>query len=96
MLPSYVSVSADGRVTTKERLVSQARRRGDSPDLAARVASWPATHAVYPKVEITGDTAVLTWQLGTVGDATVTSTDTFIYSDGRWRALVSQHTTASK
>jgi len=49
------------------------------------------------EVKITGDTAILTFALDkTATPKPVMSCDVFVYRDGRWRALYSQHTEAEK
>ena len=98
LLPGYVSIGPDGRVTTKEKIVAGARERSGHPaaDFAAKVAAWKAAHHTEAKVFLNGDTAVLKWILVKPdGFEPVSSCDVFIYRDGRWHAIYSQHTTAS-
>jgi hypothetical protein len=96
LMDGYRSVGNDGKVTGKGDLVGKARARGNSPDMAARVAKWKADHPTRPDVTIAGDTAILTWISTKPGAGEpVSSCDIFVYADGRWRALYSQHTAAA-
>ena len=96
LLPEYRSVGPAGAVTTKATIVDHARTRGPSADMAANVAAWRAAHPTRADVVIVGDTAVLTWVLIRPGAGEpVSSCDIFVYRDGRWRALYSQHSVAS-
>ena len=91
----YRSVGNDGKVTDKAVIVAKARARGNSPDMAARVAAWKAAHPTRPDVTIAGDTAILTWISTKPGTGEpVSSCDIFVYDGGHWRALYSQHTAA--
>ena len=98
LLPGYVSIGPDGKVTTREKIVAGARGRAGHPsaEFAAKVAAWKAAHPTEPEVFLNGDTAVLRWILvKTDGSRPVSSCDIFIYRDDRWHAIYSQHTTAS-
>jgi hypothetical protein len=96
LLPEYRSVSIDGKVTDKAKILDRVRRTGGSPDLAAKIAAWKAAHPLRGEVTIAGDTAVLRWVLvkPEAGDP-VSSSDIFVYRDGHWRALYSQHSGAA-
>ena len=97
LLPGYESIGASGTVTTKETIVAGARARGRSPERAAQVAAWKAAHPTRPEVAIFGDTAVLTWVSAAPDSAgRVLSSDIFTYRDGHWRAVYSQHSSASQ
>jgi hypothetical protein len=96
LLPDYVSIGADGKVTNKAKIVAGTRARHASIDYAAKVAAWKAAHPLRADVTIVGDTAILKWvsDKPSAGDP-VSSSDVFVYRDGRWHGLYSQHTTAS-
>lgn len=95
LMDGYRSVGNDGKVITKADIVGKARARGNSPDMAARVATWKAAHPTRADVKIAGDTAILTWISTKPGTGEpVSSCDIFVYDGGRWRALYSQHTAA--
>jgi hypothetical protein len=98
LLPSYVSIGADGKVTPKSEIVARARARNSdaSAKLAAAVADWKALHPAKPEVVIVGDTAILRWVLVGTKAGTITSSDMFVYRGGRWHAIYSQHTGAAK
>ena len=96
LLDGYVSVGSSGKVSTKEKIVSGATKRGRSEEFARQVRAWRAAHPTRAEVALFGDTAVLTWNSTDPGSATpVSSSDVFVYRDGRWRAIYSQHSAAS-
>jgi len=92
----YRSIDANGKVITKQELVDAARKRGEDPKLAVAVKKWKAGHPSHAEVTLVGDVAVLRWTLEGAQAGKISSCDTFIYSDGRWRAVYSQHTTAAE
>ncbi|HVI99929.1 MAG TPA: nuclear transport factor 2 family protein [Sphingomonas sp.] len=94
LLPEYRSIGADGKVTTREQIVEHAHARGAQPGMAEKVAAWRAAHPSTPAVTVVGNTAILTWILTKEGKP-VSSSDIFVYRDGQWRAIYSQHSTAS-
>lgn len=97
LLDNYVSVGTSGKVSTKSKIVDGARKRGQSDDFAKEVAAWKAHHPSQAKVQIFGDTAVLTWVLTNPALAgPVSSSDIFVYRSGHWRAIYSQHSTAAQ
>ena len=92
LLPQYRSIDAAGKTHDKATIVASAKA---SPQRDAMFASWKAAHPSLTSVEIEGDTAVLTFTLNKPGTpAAIMSCDIFVYRDGHWRALYSQHTTA--
>ena len=95
LLDGYRSIGSAGKVTTKAQIVNGAKERGQSPEYAKRVADWKAKHPSVANVIIFGDTAVLTWTPTDAGSAPpVNSSDIFVYRDGAWHAIYSQHSTA--
>jgi hypothetical protein len=98
LLPSYVSIGMDGKVSDKAKLVAHARARTAEAKakFAEQAAAWKAAHPTRPDVTINGDTAILKWVLVKPGAGDpVSSCDIFVYRDGRWQAIYSQHSTAS-
>lgn len=94
--PGYVTVGVDGKATTRDVLIAAAAKRGDQPSRAEQVRAWKASHPTRPSVGIFGDTAVLTWVvIRQDGAAPVSSCDVFVYRAGAWRAIYSQHSSAS-
>ncbi|MGN6518001.1 MAG: nuclear transport factor 2 family protein [Dokdonella sp.] len=88
----YASVSASGKATTKAQLVEGARKRGDSPETAKRFKEWKDQHPSRADVQLVGDTAILTWvSTEPAAAARVNSSDIFVYRDGHWHAVYSQH-----
>lgn len=95
LLPEYRSIGQGGKITTKAQIVSSTRKRGSHSDFGAQVAAYRASHPTRGDVTISGDTAVLTWVSLVPGRGEpVASCDVFVYREGHWRALYSQHTTA--
>lgn len=95
LLDGYKSVGSTGKITTKAKIVSGTKKRGKSAAYAKMVADWKSQHPSEASVAIFGDTAVLTWVSAHAGSAAlVNSSDIFVYRDGKWRAVYSQHSTA--
>lgn len=95
LLPGYQSVGVDGKALTKAQLVANARKRGNDPARLAEVKAWRAAHPSHAEVLLSGDTALLRWQLDGAKAGLTSSSDIFVYTDGRWRALYSQHSSAA-
>lgn len=98
LLDGYVSVGPDGKVHTKAMIVESARKAAASPDptRAAKTAEWRAAHPYRNQVAMYGDTAVLSFVSTKPASAdAVNSSDIFVYRDGRWHAVYSQHSAAS-
>jgi hypothetical protein len=93
LLPNYRSIGNTGKATTKETIVEHTTKQR-APDYAKKVADWKAQHPSRADVRLFGDTAVVNWT-STAPDAAVFSSDIFVYRDGHWRAIYSQHTGAA-
>jgi hypothetical protein len=97
LLPEYRSISSDGSVHDKAAILASMKRRAGTPGSSASVEQWKAAHPSRTSTVITGDTAILTFTLNRPGSpAAVLSSDIFVYREGRWRALYSQHSQAEK
>jgi uncharacterized protein DUF4440 len=97
LLPDYRSVSADGSVHDKAAILANTKRNVGSPEHAAKVAQWEAAHPMETAVLIQGDTAIVTFHLKPSGPGeSIMSSDIFVYRDGQWHAIYSQHTDAGK
>ena len=97
LLPEYRSISSDGSTHDKARIVADAIKSARTPEGTAKTEKWLAAHPNVPVVEIHGDLAILTFILQKGGDPKpVMSCDIFLYREGHWRALYSQHTEAGK
>ena len=95
LLDGYRSIGSAGKVTTKAQIVNGAKQRGQSTEYAKEVADWKAKHPAVASVAIFGDTAVLTWIPANAGPTPpVNSSDIFVYREGAWHAIYSQHSTA--
>lgn len=97
LLPEYRSVSADGSVHDKALILANTKRNVKSSDHANKVAQWEAAHPMETTAVIRGDTAIVTFHLKPAGPGKgIMSSDIFVYRDGRWHAIYSQHTDAGK
>ena len=97
LLPEYRSISADGSIHDKAAILAGARKRMNSPASAAANAKWRAAHPSITHVQIIGDTAILTFALNKQDTQNpIMSCDVFVYQDGHWHAIYSQHTEAGK
>ena len=99
LVPAYKSVNPDGSAYEKAAIVRSARARADpakSAERAAAVTAWRAAHPVRGDVSIIDDTAVLTWISTKPGaKEPISSCDIFVYRDGHWHGLYSQHSSAA-
>jgi Domain of unknown function (DUF4440) len=97
LLPEYRSVSADGSIHDKATILAHTKKNVGSQDYAAKVAKWQADHPMDTAAVIQGDTAILTFRLKSVApEKGIMSSDVFVYRDGEWHAIYSQHTDAGK
>jgi hypothetical protein len=91
LMPEYRSVNVDGSIHDKNAILAGARK--SSPERTAKINAYRAAHPYKTSTLIVGDTAVLTFALDG-GSMPIMSCDVFVYRDGHWRALYSQHTSA--
>ena len=97
LLPDYRSVNADGSVHDKAAILASAKKHVSSPDYAAKAAKWRAAHPTGTLAMVHGDMAILTFYLKPLGpEKGIMSSDIFVYRDGQWHAIYSQHTDAGK
>ena len=95
LLPEYRSIGSDGKIASKAMIVAGTRARGPHSNFGKIVAEYRAGHPTRGDVTINGDTAVLTWVSLVPGKgAPIASCDIFVYRNGRWHAIYSQHSTA--
>jgi hypothetical protein len=97
LLPEYRSVGADGVVHPKAAIMAHAAKNRGSDTERHQVEAWLKTHPSGKSVVIHGDTAIVSFYDPAKGAASdVRSSDIFVYVDGRWHALYSQHSGAGK
>lgn len=97
LLPEYRSVGADGAVHPKSAIVAHAAKNRGSDTERRKVEAWLKAHPSGKAVVIHGDTAILSFYDPAKGAASdVRSSDIFVYVDGRWHALYSQHSGTPK
>ncbi|HKT27199.1 nuclear transport factor 2 family protein [Dyella sp.] len=95
LLPEYRSVGNSGLVHAKDAILAgAAKRKGTSLEQAQlKFAEYQRQHPYGSAVVVHGNTAVITFYDPALGPQKgVRSSDVFIYVDGRWHALYSQHT----
>jgi hypothetical protein len=95
LLPEYRSISDDGTAHSKEAIVAGAMKRKGT-DLAKAedtFASYGKEHPYASAVVIHDTTAIISFYDPTLGPQKgVKSSDIFVYLDGHWHAMYSQHT----
>jgi hypothetical protein len=97
LLPEYRSISSDGKTYGKSAILAHTARDKQNGEGALRAEQWRASHPYRTSVEINGNVAILSFARDNGPDPKpVMSCDIFVYRDGRWRALYSQHTEAEK
>jgi hypothetical protein len=92
LLPEYRSISVDGKVLDKKTLLAHAAKNRGSDAMRKRVEAWTKTHPWATSVVMRGNVAVLSFSDPKTGR--VMSSDIFLYQDGGWHALYSQHSNA--
>jgi hypothetical protein len=81
-------------VHDKEAILTNTRKA--TAERAAMIEKYLADHPTDMAVAINGDTAVLTFIGKTDAKKLIRSCDIFVYRDGHWRAIYSQHSDAEK
>jgi len=89
LMSDYRTVGADGKVGDKAAILKAAAKNRDSDKMRKQVEAWQKTHPVKQSVVMHGDVAILSFSDPATGH--VRSSDTFVYQDGGWHALYSQH-----
>jgi hypothetical protein len=99
LLPDYRSVDDDGTVNSKAKILEGAARRSGT-DLAtakSKLAAYRKDHPYGTSVALHDNTAVVTfYDLALGPHKGVKSADIFVYSDGHWHAVYSQHSGLDK
>ncbi len=97
LLPEYRSISSDGSTHDKATIMAHAAKNAKTTEGAATADKWRVAHPYRTSVEINGEVAILTFVLQRgIDPKPVMSCDIFVYRNGHWRALYSQHTEAEK
>jgi hypothetical protein len=89
LMPDYRTVGADGKVGDKAAILRSATKNRGSDKMRKQVDAWQKAHPTRQSVVLHGDVAILSFS--DPETARILSSDTFIYQDGRWHALYSQH-----
>ena len=99
LLPQYESVNDDGSVHSKTQIIAGAARRSgtDVTTANSKLAAYRKAHPYSSNVAIHDNTAVVTYYDPARGaQEGIKSADIFIYANGHWHAMYSQHTEAGK
>lgn len=89
LMPDYRSISAEGKVLDKPTLLAHAKKNRGSDKMRRQVDAWQKAHPTRQSVVLHGDVAILSFSDPKTGR--ILSSDTFIYKEGGWHALYSQH-----
>lgn len=98
LLPEYRSINPNGTVHPKAALLAHARKNLEPGAAAAAIAASAEYRKGHPhstSVVLQGNTAIVTFGSANPGSESVMSCDIFVYIDGHWHAIYSQHTTAA-
>ena len=99
LLPQYESVNDDGTAHSKAQIVAGAAKRSgtDVATANSKLAAYRKDHPYSSAVAIHDNTAVVTYYDPAQGaQKGIKSADIFIYANGHWHAMYSQHTEAGK
>ena len=98
LLPGYRSVSPDGSAHSRSQILARAAKRIDraaSAKAVADSATYVTAHPSGISVLLQDNTAVLSFYSKALGpEKGVKGSDIFVYVDGHWHAIYSQHSTA--
>lgn len=94
LLPEYRSISADGKPADKQKILAGAARNRGSDKMRKQVDAWLKTHPTRKSVVMQGDVAILSFSDPQTEH--VMSSDVFVYRDGGWHAIYSQHSKAAE
>lgn len=89
LMPDYRSISADGKTLDKKALLAHAAKNRGSDKMRKQVDAWRKSHPTKESVVIHSDVAILSFSNPKTGQ--VRSSDIFVYRNGGWHALYSQH-----
>lgn len=95
LMPDYRTVSNNGTVHDKQALLGgMAKHKPITPaEAETKLAAFEKEHHIGSSVVIHGDMAVVSFYDTALGlDKGTLSADVFVYQDGHWHALYSQHT----
>ncbi len=97
LLPEYRSVSAHGEAITKDAILSRATKNRESGEGMHEIEAYLAAHPTEEAVTLRGDVAIVSFFDPRIGvEKGVRSSDVFVYVDGAWHALYSQHCASEK
>jgi hypothetical protein len=93
LMPDYRSISPDGKILDKPTLLAHAKKnRGSADKMRKKVEAWEKAHPTGTSVVMQGNVAILSFSNPQTG--LIRSSDIFVYRNGGWHALYSQHSKA--
>ena len=91
LLPVYRSVSPDGRVHDRNAIVEGARKNQGSDRAMREIDAYLKAHPADTRVLLEGDLAIVSFYDPPPAPEHLRSSDVFVYRDGGWHAVYSQH-----
>jgi hypothetical protein len=91
LLPTYRSVGADGRVHDRNAIVEGARKNQGSDRAMREIDAYLKAHPADTRVLLDGDLAIVSFYDPPPAPEHLRSSDVFVYRDGAWHAIYSQH-----
>ncbi|WP_158628839.1 nuclear transport factor 2 family protein [Dyella choica] len=95
LMPDYRTVNTDGSAHDKQALLSGMAKHKlvTRAEAELKLAAYEKDHHIGSTVTIHGDMAIVSFYDTSLGPQKgTTSADVFLYQDGHWHALYSQHT----
>ena len=97
LLPEYRSVTPEGVAHPKAAIVAGAKKNRDSDATRLADEAYRKAHPYGTSVVLQGDLAIVSFYDPALGaQKGVRSSDIFVYRDGHWHAIYSQHSNAEK
>lgn len=92
LLPTYRSVSPDGTVHDRSAIVAGARKNQGSDQAMRKIDAYLKAHPTDTRVLLDGDLAIVSFYEPAAQH--LRSSDVFVYRQGGWHAIYSQHSMA--
>lgn len=90
--PAYRSISGEGKTLTRTALLEHAAKNKGSDEGMRKMEAYKKDHPYGTLVTMQGNSAVVNFYDPTRGAQDgIMGADVFIYADGRWQAIYSQH-----
>lgn len=97
LAPEYRSVDPDGQAYSKARIIAGAAKRKGSDEGSKTIEAYIKAHPSGTQIVMHGDLAIISFYKPDLGPTKgLKSSDIFVYENGGWHAIYSQHSDASK